>query len=339
MKCRFVQDIAGLVLILMTAGVGHAEHRASWMQKAKWGVMNHYLADWIAKTDNIPMSVERWNQLVDNFDVEGLAEQVKSVGAGYYIITIGQNSGYYLAPNPVYDQLTGIQPSKCSRRDLVSDLSAALTRRGIRLIVYLPAGAPSRDRLACQTLQWKDGADRNLEFQLRWEKIIRDWSIRWGDKVSGWWFDGCYWPNTMYRYEQPPNFASFAAAARAGNSASIVAFNPGVVDRIISVTPHEDYSAGEINEPERLMIRRSVDGLMDGSQVHVLSYLGQTWGMGQPRFSAEQVSEWSRRIVQYQGAVTWDVPIQPSGLMAQVFMDQLKVIGAAVAAVNPEISR
>ncbi|HRS71506.1 MAG TPA: hypothetical protein P5175_06610, partial [Anaerohalosphaeraceae bacterium] len=60
---------------------------------------------------------------------------------------------------------------------------------------------------------------------------------------------------------------------------------------------------------------------------------------GQPRFSAEQVSEWSRRIVQYQGAVTWDVPIQPSGLMAQVFMDQLKVIGAAVAAVNPEISR
>lgn len=335
MKCRLMQSIAVIILTASTAG--YAEHRASWMQKAKWGIMNHYLADWIARNENISMSVERWNQLVDKFDVEGLAEQVKSAGAGYYIITIGQNSGYYLAPNPTYDQLTGILPSKCSRRDLVSDLSAALAKRSIRLIVYLPAGAPSRDRQACQALQWKDGGtDRNLEFQLKWERIIRDWSVRWGDKVAGWWFDGCYWPNSMYRFEQPPNFASFAAAARAGNSASIIAFNPGVVDRIISVTPYEDYSAGEINEPERLMIRRTVNGLMDGTQVHMLSYLGQTWGMGQPRFSAEQAAEWSRRIVRYGGAVTWDVPVQSSGLMAQVFIDQLKIIGAAVGDASPE---
>ena len=60
------------------------------------------------------MTVAKWMEMIDHFDVEGLAEQLKSVGAGYYLITIGQNSGYYLSPNATYDRLVGIEPSKCS---------------------------------------------------------------------------------------------------------------------------------------------------------------------------------------------------------------------------------
>ena len=155
--------------------------------------------------------------------------------------------------------------------------------------------------------------------------------MRWGRRVAGWWFDGCYWPNTMYRTEEAPNFASLAAAARAGNPDSIVAFNPGVVPRILSVTPHEDYTAGEINDPNRVEIRRGVDGRVDGTQVHVLSYLGRTWGMGAPRFSTEQVVMWSLRIRKQGGAITWDVPIQPTGLIAQPFIAQLKTVGKALS--------
>jgi CubicO group peptidase (beta-lactamase class C family) len=305
-------------------------HRAAWMREARWGVMTHYLADWKAREMGEPMTVEKWNGMVDHFDVEGLAEQVKSVGAGYYLVTIGQNSGYYLSPNATYDQLVGIQPSKCSRRDLVADLYEAMHKRGIRLMVYLPAGAPGGDSTARQALEWQNGPHRNREFQLKWEQIIREWSTRWGTKVSGWWFDGCYWPNTMYRTEEAPNFASFAAAARAGNSESIVAFNPGVVPRILSVTPHEDYTAGEINDPNRVEIRRAVDGRIDGSQVHILSFLGEKWGMGSPRFSAEQVVKWSQGIRKQGGAITWDVPIQPSGLIAQPFIDRLAAVGKAL---------
>jgi hypothetical protein len=28
-----------------------------------------------------------------------------------------------------------------------------------------------------------------------------------------------------------------------------------------------------------------VDGKVDGVQIHMLSYLGRTWGMGEPRFT------------------------------------------------------
>ena len=50
-----------------------------------------------------------------------------------------------------------------------------------------------------------------------WEAVIGEWSARWGTRVDGWWYDGCYWPNTMYRAKEPPNFESFATAVRAGN--------------------------------------------------------------------------------------------------------------------------
>ena len=309
-----------------------AQDRSAWMKDARWGVMTHYLADWIARRDSIKMSVEEWNSLVDHFDVQGLAKQIEAVGAGYYLITIGQNSGYYLSPNVAYDRLVGIQPSKCSRRDLVADLYEPLHKRGIKLMVYLPAGAPGGERTAREALQWQPGAQRNREFQLKWEEVIREWSRRWGTKVAGWWFDGCYWPNAMYRSADPPNFASFAAAARAGNPGSVVAFNPGVVDRVLSVTPFEDYTAGEINDLEMTLVRRAVDGKVDSARIHKLSYLGRTWGTGEPRYANLDlvVIPWTRKIVAAGGAVTWDVPIQLNGLISEPFAEQLKAIGKAL---------
>lgn len=330
-NCFFIKMLlCFLSVIVLTILPAQAKDRTAWMQEAKWGVMNHYLADWIARVEKMEMDVEQWNKLIDNFDVEGLAGQLESVGAGYYLITIGQNSGYYLSPNAEYDNFVGISPSKCSRRDLVADLYDALHKRGIRLMVYLPSGAPGGDSAANTALKWQRGTYANREFQLKWEQVIREWSLRWSKKIDGWWFDGCYWPNTMYRSKEPPNFESFAAAARAGNPDSIVSFNPGVVNRILSLTPYEDYTAGEINDPNRIEIRRAVNGKVDGTQVHILSYLGHRWGMGTPRFKTEQVVEWSRGIIKAGGVITWDVPIQTNGLMAQSFINQLAAVGKAL---------
>jgi hypothetical protein len=317
-----------LALLLGCVSSLLAQDRAGWMKDAKIGVMTHYLADWKAKDYKLTMSVDEWNKLVDNFDVEGMAAQLQAAGVSYYQISIGQNSGYYLAPNATYDKITGIQPSKCSRRDLVADLYEALHKRGIRLMVYLPSGGPGADKVADAALEWRNGPYPNREFQTKWQQIIRDWSQRWGKKVSGWWFDGCYFPNSMYRGEAP-NFATLAAAARAGNPDSAVAFNPGVVYRILSMSPHEDFTAGEIDKPDRVTIRRSTDGKMDGTQIQMLSYLGETWGRGTPRFSTEEVIGFSKKLWDAGGAVTWDVPVDLTGKIAQPFLDQLRALRTA----------
>jgi hypothetical protein len=323
--------VAFCALLLSSIPDATAQNRAAWMKESRWGVMTHYLADWIARAHSVDMNVEEWNNLVDGFDAEGIAKQLQSVGAGYYQISIGQNSGYYLSPNAAYDRLVGIKPSKCSRRDLVANLYEALNKRGIKLLVYLPSGAPARDHAAVTALEWRNGPYPNREFQAKWEQVIHEWSQRWGKKVAGWWFDGCYFPNSMYRSPQAPNFGSFAAAARAGNPQAALAFNPGVVYRILSMTPYEDFTAGEIDQPDRLTIQRAADGKMDGAQIHVLSYLGATWGMGSPRFSAEQAVNWSRKVTESGGAITWDVPVESNGTISQPFLDQLAAVAKALA--------
>jgi lysophospholipase L1-like esterase len=317
-------------------------HRADWLHDAGWGVFTHYLG-------NETTSAEDWNKAIDAFDVKGLAEQLASVGARYYVITIGQNSGHYLAPNATYDKYVGISPSKCARRDLVSEIADALAAKGIRTMVYLPSGAPDRDPVAMEKLGWQagkypiwshpqggpDGGDPRLaEFQRKWEEIVADWSKRWGTKVCGWWFDGCYYPIAMYKHDDAPNFASFAAAARAGNPDSIVAFNPGVFDPIFSLTQEEDYTAGEINDA----LKAKCPGrYIDGAQFQMLSYLGPWWAAGPPRYSDPQVLAITKGVVDKGGAVTWDVPIQPSGLIPQAFIDRLKALSEGMK--NPPLAK
>src|SRR4051812_48039888 len=162
-----IRSLALLILSVATLCSAQPLDRAGWMRDARWGVMSHYLADWRARADKEPANVEHWNDLIDHFDVEGLADQLKSVGAGWYLISIGQNSGYFLSPNAAYDTIVGLAPSKLSRRDLVADLAGALGKRGIRLMVYLPSGAPAGDRVAREKLQWENGPapHRNAEFQ------------------------------------------------------------------------------------------------------------------------------------------------------------------------------
>jgi hypothetical protein len=307
--------------------------RADWMREQRFGVMTHYLHDWIVGRGNRDqMTPENWNKLIDGFDVETCADQLKSVGVDYYLISIGQNSGYFLSPNATYDKITGITPSRLSRRDLVADLAGALAKRGIKLLVYLPSGAPAGDRVAREALKWENGPHRNAEFQRHWEAIMREWSLRWGDKVAGWWFDGCYWPNQMYRTDEAPNFTSFAAAARAGNPNAVVSFNPGVVNRTLSVTPHEDYIAGEVSDPKLWNARRNFDGRIDGAQLHFLSHLGAEWGRGALRFTDAQVLAFTKAVAETGSAVTWDTPTLKNGTFAPEILAQLKAIAAMVRA-------
>lgn len=318
-----------LLLVLLTLVV-KAQERAAWMKDARFGVMTHYLPDWLSKTEGLTIDIAKWNDLVDQFNVDALADQVKSVGAGYMIFTIGQNSGYYGAPNATYDKFVGRQTSRCSKRDLIGDLGTALHKRGLKFIVYLPSGAPNGDSLAKKALQWQNGPYRNKEFQEKWEQVIRDWAVRWGDKIDGWWFDGCYWPNIMYRTEEKPNFKSFAAAARAGNPNCAIGFNMGVIYRLISGTPYEDYIAGEINKDDLVTINHPYDGKIDGAQIHALSNLGEKWGMGNPRFTTEQIIGYTKKINDADGAMTWDVPIKSNGSIYPAFIEQLNAIGASV---------
>lgn len=317
-----------------------------WFRQARWGVFAHFLAEHYLDQ---PITPARWNRLVDRFDVERLANQLQGAGAGYLIFTIGQNSGYFCAPNPVYDELIGHPESHCSRRDLMDDLHAALRRRGIALLAYLPAGAPDQDPQAVARLEWrKGGPDRLVNFQRKWEAVCRAWSERWGKKVRGWWIDGCWFADAMYRFDGAPNFKSFAAALKAGNPAALVAFNPGIrLPCIESMSPHENTTCGECLDVLRIgTYERSFDGgwgnyydfrdgKVNGAQLHIYlslkSYVkGVRFSEALPRFPQELVVGYTRYLNERGGVISWEAPLAASGAIKPPFLRQLVALGQAM---------
>jgi len=327
--------------------------RTRWFRQAGWGVFTHYLAA-PASGGPADLTPDEWNRQVDSFDVPRLAAQLRAVGAPYYFITIGQNTGFYCSPNDTYDGLVGRRPSRLSRRDLVAEIADALEPLGVRTMVYLPSHAPARDRPAVERLvctpdwdasKWqlrpgtylrtKETDARLSEFQRNWEAIIREWSLRWGRKVHGWWIDGCYHADRMYRHPDPPNFRSFAEALRAGNPESIVAFNPGVKVPVITLTEYEDYTAGEIAgalpaTPAPWEEPSAATGRVGQARYHILTYLGRYWGRGEPRFSQELAAAYTRHIIDQGGVISWDVPITTDGRIPDAFLRILEAIGKAV---------
>lgn len=337
MKKISLTILLGVILLSL-----NAQNRAEWLREAKWGVMIHYQPVWLAAENQMDsITIEKWNDLIDNFDCEALAEQLSETGAGYLIMTVRHGPPFFIAPNATYDSLTGQVPSQCSKRDLVVDLADALDKYGIKLITYILMPPIGRNEAEMKGFAmerndyYKSGPfERYAETLLRMQEIIREYSLRWGDKVSGWWFDACYRPNTHYRQPDEPNFKSIANAARAGNPDGILAFNPGRFPRIMSITPHEDYTAGEINDLDRIQWAYTYDGKVDGKQIHILSFLGNYWGQGDPRFSEEQIVKYSKEINEVGGAVTWDVPPMPDGTISDDYMKQLVKIGEALGTVK-----
>jgi len=310
--------------------------------------MTHYLGAPPSTAGGAELTAEMWNAQVDAFDVKGLVRQLVSTGAKYHLMTLGQNSGHYCSPNATYDKMVGIRPSKCSRRDLIAELADALKPHGIRLMVYLPSGAPAADPVAVKKLGWrwgrKDGwprggkltHDRLVPFQRKWEAVIREWSLRWGKRVAGWWIDGCYFADDMYRFEDEPNFASFAAALKSGNPDALLAFNPGVKVPVVCHTKYEDYTAGEVTlarvpEAIRTCPGRWIERDGHKAQYQILSFLGDSWCRGEkPELPDEKIIGYVRDLNARGGVITWDVPIQKSGLIPRPFLEQLKAIGRAV---------
>lgn len=307
-------------LIAGTAWAGEKNPAADWMAEAKVGAFMHFLPD----ASNF--------KSVEKFDVSALAKQLADSGVRYFVFTLGQNSGYMNAPNAAYDAVAGYAPGeRCAARDLPMELAAALKPHGIRLLLYLPCQTPNRDLRAIRAFglpEAQENRDRKIDlvFAQKWAKVIQEWSDRYGESVSGWWFDGGYeWIGFNSEIARV-----YAAAVKHGNPKAVVTFNPGV--SLKRWTDAEDYTAGELNEP----FKYACEGRwLDGSQWHVLTFLGKSWGARDTRYPDEAWAKWVGEVTAKGGAVTLDVGPNsstpaPVGALAEGQLRQLKAIVAAL---------
>lgn len=308
-----------------------------WFREAQWGVFAHYLGGG---------TPEEWNARIDAFDIPALVEQIQRVNAGYFFLTIGQNTGFYCAPNPCYEDYVACgRNARCSRRDLPLELGEALRAHGIRLMLYINGVAPKEDetaarRLGCVARAYGDAVNGPLlnsdwwdwgltpGFHERWVRVLQAWAARYGDLISGWWVDGCF-PHVGFREE---HVAAYKQALLTGNPSALCAFNGGVRTPLTAWYEADDYTAGEIESDFPVgRTRHSKQGVsflkpgaVEGAQFHVLTYLGQGWGSHQPRFSSAWVQAYTAHLAQSGGVVTWDCGIHPNGCLAGDCLAQLE---------------
>ena len=265
------------------------------LYRKKWGVFNHYL----------PASPD----LVETIDTDAIAEMLHEVGAGYYFITMMQGNAVLNAPNETFDRITGCRPGEaCAKRDLILDLYASLRKYDIDLYVYYTGDGPYKDEKAGAAMGFTKG-HVTRPFVENWAAVLEEYALRYGDKVCGWWIDGCYQKHFGY---DDALLRLYYDAVKKGNPNAIVAFNDGVKDVIARDDGVSDFCAGE--QTDFLLLPQG--RFVDGAQWHVLAPLGlsadpknpwDSWCKHGVKRGGAYLREYVEKVHQNGGVVTIDI--------------------------------
>ncbi len=266
--------------------------RVQWM-KGKYGLMVHWVAP--GPPPQKGEYIMNLNKAVENFDIKGFMTDFDRTGAEWLIFTIGQNTGFYSSPNTVIDSLAGF--GHTSSRDLVLEIAKAVKKRGKRFIAYLPCEVKGNSFMQ-KGFDWntQPGTDQ-IEFQKKYLRVVREWAVRFGQNIDGWWFDGCFkWDAFSNKYME---WEKWYDAARAGNKNAAITFNDGsfCINITKPIVESNDYLSGEtevlingkirlggrLNEGEaNLFIPKQA--YVDGTQClyHVLVPIDACWAHSSP---------------------------------------------------------
>ena len=286
---------------------------ASWLE-GKYGVFTHLLPD-----------AGTFKGLAERHDAKAIVAQLKEAGASYYMLSIGQNSGYWNTENEVYaSMLTKGPKNRFTSEDIISEMARELKKEGIKFIAYIPS-LPSASNIDPQFWGFSNkGADgqfhMNMENSMLWAITLQEWADTYGDLVDGWWIDGCY-PWVDFTDEIALLYDN---ALKHGNPDTIIAYN-----KDIYLGPYvscEEYTCGEINDPfgndnpsmdnKNLWVLPTSDTAPkfdSGTQWHMNTYIGKWWADPEIRFTPELWAELAYEVVTRKGSITLDVPYNSNG--------------------------
>lgn len=186
-------------------------------------------------------------EAVRDFDVGVFVDRVVETGAGHVLFTVNHGKHHLCCPNPEVDRLL---KGRTTERDLVMELADGLAAKNIRLMLYY---------LSTCDRQWANAvgsANKEPRFFDNWMRIISWMGEHYGNKVIGWWFDA---GRNIMAVGNPP-WKEMTAAAKTGFANRLVCYNPGIED-VRSLTPYQDYWAGETVRLNYIPRGPSADGL------------------------------------------------------------------------------
>jgi hypothetical protein len=302
-----------------------------WFRDQKWGIFTHFLnheQNTHGTITNMGIGETSWDECVNGFDVERFAGDLSQTGAGYLMFTLQQGERFMAAPNETFNRITGCKTGEaCASRDLIADLIKALDKVHISLFLYFTGDGPYKDPVAGPSMGYARQHDPLTGTFLRnWSSVAREYSLRYGEKIKGWWVDGCY---ESFHYTDE-SIKYYTEAMKAGNPHALTAFNNGVKDRISYYSIYDDYTCGEMNSFVDIPDSRFIHD----SQWHILAPLGippdgNPWGgWCKPgcKHSLTYMKDYMGKVNSKGGVVTIDVALYRDGHIDPEQLELLKSI-------------
>lgn len=186
-------------------------------------------------------------------------------------------------------------------------MAEALARYDIDLFLYFTGDGPYLDvEIGKKFGLYEPRKHVTMDFVAKWASVLREYAMRYGTGVKGWWIDGCYRDFLGYTEEL---LTPYYEACKAGNPDCLVAMNNGVKPDFRKYYSKEEITAGEFNDFAVLPPSRFIDG----AQAHILAPLGVSadgseWG-GWRRPGLKRSKEYMLDYVRRANAVGMPVTI------------------------------
>ncbi|HYK46220.1 MAG TPA: alpha-L-fucosidase [Parafilimonas sp.] len=315
-----------LIIVLTMISCAHRnisaqpnESDKTFFTKPRFGVIVHFLYQ--LQNENPEWNDGKktsWDSCVNDFNVQKFANQLAEIKADYVIFTIHQKTQYMCIPNEAFEKITGLKRGEAtSNIDLIAKLSRELQKRNIKLFLYIPGDGPYgntflRDKF---TYGFTPGGTLkiNQNYLEKWTSVIKEISLRYKDKVTGWWVDGCD-PSKGFNNAV---FKQLEDAMKAGNPKALVAFNYAYDKSPYMDSSIGDYSAGEEYNLKYFPSKDSV--VPQNKYWHISSFVGKSWTSSGIRFTDNYLSKYMSTCLR-SGSVTLGVAINRNG---EIQRDQL----------------
>lgn len=322
-----------------------------WMTDAKYGIFMHYqyriLLGFSTRTNpKFPevskMTSKEWNQFVNGFDVKGFANQMAKAKIGWVLFGIDDAYfGWSCAPNKTFNKYTGYLPGeKCSNRDLIMDVTNALNKKGIKVIIYY-AGLNGWMMDPKSVSGLKDdpvlrgvlggAVPPSAECRKRRLEILKEYADRYGDKIAGWWFD-IMEPDSYS--EKPDDWTTLTSIVKNANPKAVIAMSHGGNEFECVKPGIDDYTAGDTWSRQDLSVLTPRLKPVSGNILwHGKIYCGDIYhGQGNANmFSDKELIDWIKSCNEQGGVCTLDWPFDPkTGLIKDFGLKQMISISKAL---------
>ena len=239
-----------------------------------------------------------------------------------------QGTKYMIAPNSAFDKIAGTKAGEaCSTRDLIEDLYQSLSKYDIDLFLYFTGDGPYKSVEEGKRFGFIEPRDVGVTrpFVEKWASVLEEYAVRYGDKIKGWWIDGCY--KDWFKYTDEL-LSIYYKACKKGNPNALVSLNPGLRDSFEKGFAFEDFLCGEQIDFTLIPEQR----FYGTAQAHILAPLGKgectigCWGVFGVKRDAEYLSDYIKKVNEAGGVLTIDIGVYRDGKFDKEQMEVLKTV-------------